>query len=168
MSQKTEKSSCKKPFFSVSFLVINVSSHDHFLRADFFASSTAGASFLHIVSAFCLFSISDCKTVSYYMGRFTDIKTFAFRIIHLKYFQRRSGISRIDFLHVGIFSNISSGFLLWILRILPRREIEILRLSLVQMSASGNIQGIQKMVHIAQADKFFEQDYYTPSDDVFR
>ena len=24
------------------------------------------------------------------------------------------------------------------------------------------------MVHIAQADKFFEQDYYTPSDDGFK
>ena len=31
----------------------------------------------------------------------------------------------------------------------------------------GSILGIQKMVHIAQADQFFEQDYYTPSDDGF-
>jgi predicted amidohydrolase len=31
----------------------------------------------------------------------------------------------------------------------------------------GEIIGIQKMVHIAQAEKFYEQDYYTPSDDGF-
>lgn len=28
--------------------------------------------------------------------------------------------------------------------------------------------GVQKMVHVAQADKFFEQDYYTPADDGFK
>lgn len=33
---------------------------------------------------------------------------------------------------------------------------------------TGHIQGIQKMVHVAQADKFFEQDYYTPADDGFQ
>lgn len=33
---------------------------------------------------------------------------------------------------------------------------------------NGEIIGIQKMVHVAQADKFFEQDYYTPSDDGFK
>ena len=38
----------------------------------------------------------------------------------------------------------------------------------ILINKSGNIQGIQKMVHIAQADKFFEQDYYTPSDDGFK
>ncbi|MEE3439738.1 carbon-nitrogen hydrolase family protein [Ruminococcus sp.] len=32
----------------------------------------------------------------------------------------------------------------------------------------GKIKGVQKMVHIAQADKFFEQDYYTPSNDGFK
>lgn len=31
----------------------------------------------------------------------------------------------------------------------------------------GTIAGIQKMVHVAQADLFFEQDYYTPADDGF-
>ena len=31
----------------------------------------------------------------------------------------------------------------------------------------GTIAGIQKMVHVAQAEQFFEQDYYTPSDDGF-
>ena len=31
----------------------------------------------------------------------------------------------------------------------------------------GKIAGIQKMVHVAQANQFFEQDYYTPSDDGF-
>lgn len=31
----------------------------------------------------------------------------------------------------------------------------------------GTITGIQKMVHVAQAEQFFEQDYYTPSDDGF-
>lgn len=32
----------------------------------------------------------------------------------------------------------------------------------------GTIEGISKMVHIAQAPQFYEQDYYTPSDDGFR
>lgn len=32
----------------------------------------------------------------------------------------------------------------------------------------GEIAGIQKMVHIAQAEQFYEQDYYLPSDDGFR
>lgn len=32
----------------------------------------------------------------------------------------------------------------------------------------GNIVGKQKMVHIAQCNKFYEQDYYTPSDDGFK
>ena len=32
----------------------------------------------------------------------------------------------------------------------------------------GEIKGIQKMVHIAQARQFYEQDYYTPSNDGFK
>lgn len=32
----------------------------------------------------------------------------------------------------------------------------------------GNILGTQKMVHVAQAMFFYEQDYYTPSDDGFK
>ena len=31
----------------------------------------------------------------------------------------------------------------------------------------GKIKGTQKMVHVAQAEQFYEQDYYTPSDDGF-
>ncbi len=31
----------------------------------------------------------------------------------------------------------------------------------------GSIAGVQKMVHVAQAEQFYEQDYYTPSDDGF-
>lgn len=31
----------------------------------------------------------------------------------------------------------------------------------------GEIIGIQKMVHVAQAEHFYEQDYYTPSNDGF-
>ncbi|MGI6204442.1 MAG: carbon-nitrogen hydrolase family protein [Anaerovoracaceae bacterium] len=31
----------------------------------------------------------------------------------------------------------------------------------------GRLLGTQKMVHIAQAEQFYEQDYYTPSDDGF-
>lgn len=31
----------------------------------------------------------------------------------------------------------------------------------------GTIAGVQKMVHIAQAEQFYEQDYYTPADDGF-
>lgn len=33
---------------------------------------------------------------------------------------------------------------------------------------TGKITGIQKMVHIAQAENFYEQDYYTPSDEGFK
>ena len=36
------------------------------------------------------------------------------------------------------------------------------------IDASGEVRGISKMVHIAQAEHFYEQDYYTPSDDGFR
>lgn len=32
----------------------------------------------------------------------------------------------------------------------------------------GGIIGVQKMVHIAQAEQFYEQDYYTPADDGFK
>jgi len=32
----------------------------------------------------------------------------------------------------------------------------------------GTILGAQKMVHVAQAKQFYEQDYYTPSDDGFQ
>lgn len=35
------------------------------------------------------------------------------------------------------------------------------------ISGSGEVIGSQKMVHIAQAEKFFEQDYYTPSEEGF-
>lgn len=36
------------------------------------------------------------------------------------------------------------------------------------IAPTGEIQGIQKMVHIAQAAGFYEQDYYAPSDDGFQ
>lgn len=36
------------------------------------------------------------------------------------------------------------------------------------ISADGNVLGDQKMVHIAQANQFFEQDYYTPAEDGFK
>ena len=35
------------------------------------------------------------------------------------------------------------------------------------ISSDGALLGRQKMVHIAQAAQFYEQDYYTPSDDGF-
>ena len=31
----------------------------------------------------------------------------------------------------------------------------------------GSIAGVQKMVHVAQTEQFYEQDYYTPSNDGF-
>lgn len=34
--------------------------------------------------------------------------------------------------------------------------------------ADGTVAGVQKMVYIAQAEQFYEQDYYTPSDDGFK
>lgn len=38
----------------------------------------------------------------------------------------------------------------------------------LMISASGELQGISKMVHISQSQYFYEQDYYTPSDDGFK
>ncbi len=38
----------------------------------------------------------------------------------------------------------------------------------ILIGADGSILGVQKMVHIAQAPQFYEQDYYTPSDDGFK
>lgn len=35
------------------------------------------------------------------------------------------------------------------------------------IGSDGELIGIQKMVHIAQAHQFYEQDYYTPADDGF-
>lgn len=37
----------------------------------------------------------------------------------------------------------------------------------ILIDQSGEILGVQKMVHVAQAEKFYEQDYYTPSDTGF-
>lgn len=37
----------------------------------------------------------------------------------------------------------------------------------LMIDADGTLQGISKMVHIAQTDHFYEQDYYTPSEDGF-
>lgn len=37
----------------------------------------------------------------------------------------------------------------------------------ILIDSDGEILGIQKMVHVAYADQFFESDYYTPSDDGF-
>lgn len=36
------------------------------------------------------------------------------------------------------------------------------------IGSDGTLLGRQKMVHIAQAHQFYEQDYYTPSDDGFQ
>ena len=38
----------------------------------------------------------------------------------------------------------------------------------ILIGADGALIGRQKMVHIAQAEQFYEQDYYTPSDDGFK
>ena len=37
----------------------------------------------------------------------------------------------------------------------------------ILIDRNGDVIGVQKMVHIAQAPQFYEQDYYTPSDDGF-
>lgn len=36
------------------------------------------------------------------------------------------------------------------------------------IGADGALLGVQKMVHIAQAPQFYEQDYYAPADDGFK
>ena len=36
------------------------------------------------------------------------------------------------------------------------------------IGTDGEIKEVQKMVHVAQAEQFYEQDYYTPSDDGFK
>ena len=38
----------------------------------------------------------------------------------------------------------------------------------ILIDKNGDIIGIQKMVHIAQAKEFYEQDYYEPSDEGFK
>ena len=38
----------------------------------------------------------------------------------------------------------------------------------ILIGRDGGIIGIQKMVHIAQMPQFYDQDYYTPSDEGFR
>ncbi len=38
----------------------------------------------------------------------------------------------------------------------------------IMIDKNGEILGIQKMVHIAYAEKFYETDYYAPSDDGFK
>ena len=38
----------------------------------------------------------------------------------------------------------------------------------IVIDREGDILGVQKMIHIAQAERFYEQDYYTPSDDGFK
>lgn len=38
----------------------------------------------------------------------------------------------------------------------------------LMISASGELQGISKMVHIMQSQYFYEQDYYTPANDGFK
>ncbi len=38
----------------------------------------------------------------------------------------------------------------------------------ILIDRTGQIKGVQKMVHIAQAEQFFEQDYYAPSEDGFQ
>lgn len=38
----------------------------------------------------------------------------------------------------------------------------------ILIGRDGDIIGVQKMVHIAQAPQFYEQDYYTPSDEGFK
>jgi len=38
----------------------------------------------------------------------------------------------------------------------------------ILIDRGGEVIGIQKMVHVAQAKQFYEQDYYAPSDDGFK
>lgn len=38
----------------------------------------------------------------------------------------------------------------------------------LMIDKSGNLLGTSKMVHIMQAEKFYEQDYYAPSEDGFK
>lgn len=38
----------------------------------------------------------------------------------------------------------------------------------VMIGRDGSVQGVSKMVHIAQVPEFYERDYYTPSDTGFR
>ena len=38
----------------------------------------------------------------------------------------------------------------------------------ILIDRSGEVIGIQKMVHVAQVEQFYEQDYYTPAEDGFK
>ena len=48
------------------------------------------------------------------------------------------------------------------------REGERLFDASLMIGSEGTLQGVSKMVHIAQLPGFYEQDYYTPSDTGFR
>lgn len=47
-----------------------------------------------------------------------------------------------------------------------QKSLALLR-EAAENGADGAVLSVQKMVHVAQAPQFCEQDYYTPSDDGF-
>jgi predicted amidohydrolase len=48
------------------------------------------------------------------------------------------------------------------------KNLEIFYDASLLIDKDGSILGVQKMVHVAQAEQFYEQDYYTPSDTGFQ
>lgn len=46
-----------------------------------------------------------------------------------------------------------------------QKSLALLR-EAAENGADGAVLGVQKMVHVAQAPQFCEQDYYTPSDEL--
>jgi predicted amidohydrolase len=51
---------------------------------------------------------------------------------------------------------------------IPSKKPETFYDASLLIDKDGSILGVQKMVHVAQADQFYEQDYYTPSDIGFQ
>lgn len=48
------------------------------------------------------------------------------------------------------------------------KDSDLLFFPEIQLSPLGELEGRSKMVHIAQAQNFYEQDYYTPSEEGFQ
>jgi len=55
-----------------------------------------------------------------------DVEVFSLGLVHAEHLKCRACIAGINFLHVWIFSKISSSFSLWMFWILPRRETAFL------------------------------------------
>lgn len=69
---------------------------------------------------------------------------------------------------VRVFQDACREYRVWAVPNIYLRENGKYYDASILIDSSGEIVGIQKMVHIAQAEQFYEQDYYCPSDTGFQ